>query len=190
MRADDYSLDQWRRLGELLTDRRTAIDNAYSVRAEFLRVTGLSKKMAERLETGKPGNYHSSSLAKIARAYQVTRDSIAAALAGGDLVPVRDFTAGPSSDALVRAGASASDLVVWAAAQMKVRGCTDPQFLDFAESSGLAAYAGLDAMRPETTLPPRKVLSRLAAALGISEAQVLIDSGMVSSNGPNGVQTG
>lgn len=90
LRTRDYSAEDRKRLGDALTARRVAVSPAWANRAEFIRATGISKKLAERLETGWPGSYRTSTLAVVAQAYQVTLESIGATLDGGSLVPAAE----------------------------------------------------------------------------------------------------
>lgn len=84
----DYSREARERLGDALTARRVEVSPAWANRAEFLRVTGLNKKLVERLELGQPANYRPSTQALVARAYQVTAASLRQVLDGtGGLVP-------------------------------------------------------------------------------------------------------
>ena len=96
LRTRDYSAEDRKRLGDALTARRVAVSPAWANRAEFIRATGISKKLAERLETGWPGSYRTSTLAVVARAYRVTLESIGATLDGGSLVPAAEPAPAPS----------------------------------------------------------------------------------------------
>lgn len=95
LRTRDYGEADRLRLAEALIARRVAISPAYANRAEFIRASGLNKKLVERLETGHPGNYRTSTLALVARAYEVTLDSVSAPLHGGQLAPA---AGSPGSD--------------------------------------------------------------------------------------------
>jgi transcriptional regulator with XRE-family HTH domain len=90
LRTRDYSAEDRKRLGDALTARRVAVSPAWANRAEFIRATGISKKLAERLETGQAGNFRTSTLAVIAQACRVTLESIAATLDGGSLIPAAE----------------------------------------------------------------------------------------------------
>jgi hypothetical protein len=90
---------RWRRLGELLQLRRG--DLGYRRRPAFTRDHGINIRLVTDIENAyRPNTFLNPTLADIARAYQVTYDSVLAVLAGkaDELVP-----AGP---ALAPAGPS------------------------------------------------------------------------------------
>lgn len=90
-KADD---GDWKRLGEQLILRRIQIDPKYRVRTVFARERGINYKLAADVETGYRADFATATLAEIARAYEVTYESIGEALRGGDLVPAEGAPAG------------------------------------------------------------------------------------------------
>lgn len=95
MRPDGYPPEAWERLGRLLEERRGELNPEWANRAQFLRDTGMNKKLVERLELAKPGQYRPATLAKVSVAYGWTGDSIRRILAGGQPQPRADAVPAP-----------------------------------------------------------------------------------------------
>ena len=94
MRADGYPQEAWERLGRLLEERRGELNPDWANRAQFLRATGMNKKLIERLELAKLDSYRPATLAKVSVAYGWTADSIRRILEGREPQP-RPETASP-----------------------------------------------------------------------------------------------
>lgn len=94
MRADGYPQEAWERLGRLLEERRGELNPDWANRAQFLRDTGMNKKLIERLELAKPGHYRPATLAAVSVAYGWTGDSIRRILSGGEAVARPESIAG------------------------------------------------------------------------------------------------
>lgn len=86
MRADGYPQEAWERLGRLLEERRGELNPDWANRAQFLRDTGMNKKLIERLELARLDSYRPATLAKVSVAYGWTADSIRRILSGGEPV--------------------------------------------------------------------------------------------------------
>lgn len=99
MRADGYPQEAWERLGRLLEERRGELNPDWANRAQFLRDTGMNKKLIERLELARLDSYRPATLAKVSVAYGWTADSIRRILSGGE--PVARSEAPSAEAALV-----------------------------------------------------------------------------------------
>lgn len=87
MAADTTDAHAWKRLGELLILRRTALDPRYRNRRAFADARGINYKLASDIEQAKRTDFSIATLAHIAASYDVTYESLKAALDGGDLEP-------------------------------------------------------------------------------------------------------
>jgi hypothetical protein len=97
MRADGHPQEAWERLGRLLEERRGELNPDWANRAQFLRDTGMNKKLIERLELAKLDSYRPATLAKVSVAYGWTADSIRRILSGGEPQPRPNVTGGEPS---------------------------------------------------------------------------------------------
>lgn len=86
--------DAWKRLGDLLIQRRIELSPRYRVRTVFAEETGLHWRMLYDIERGKRANFPDETLAAIEVAYRWQPGSIRAVLAGGEPSPVQP----PGSD--------------------------------------------------------------------------------------------
>lgn len=85
-----YPLGAWRRLGELLEQRRAQLGYGFRQRGQFLRDRGgppPSLKTLGRIERGERAFYPASTVALLERLYGFEPGSFEAVLRGGDPVP-------------------------------------------------------------------------------------------------------
>lgn len=159
LRDHHGDVEAWTRLGDLLRARRQVLDPRYGNRRLFVRERGepddisenktVNEKLVYDIEGGPRWGrkgFTAAKLAAVARAYDVTLDSVAAALDGGELEPaparaprqVRPAPPGgdgwlPPLDEGRLAGARPyadeiyRDLISWTARYVAARPGTDPQ---------------------------------------------------------------
>lgn len=87
-RPETYPIEAWRRLGELLTDRRVQIGPVYRNRLKFAEDTGLNERLVSDLERGRRTSYRETSLHAVEVAYRIRQGSIERALRGGQFEPL------------------------------------------------------------------------------------------------------
>lgn len=94
--TDTEHLDNWKRLAELLEQRRVAL--GYPKRQPFAKAHGLSHdRTLSDLENARRTNYDSATLAQVEQIYRWVSGSIAAVLQGGAPVVLPE-SVGPNSD--------------------------------------------------------------------------------------------
>lgn len=79
-------LSTWQRVGSLLQARRAELGEPNLT--AFARRTGVSRRLLDDLERGRRPNFKRSTIAAVEHTYRLEPGSIAAALSGGDLVPI------------------------------------------------------------------------------------------------------
>lgn len=77
---------QWKRLGAILIQRRTALNPQWHGRGAFAEATGLSYRLVYDVEEGRRDNFGGATLAAIEAAYQLGTGTIRQFLNGGELV--------------------------------------------------------------------------------------------------------
>lgn len=82
-----YPEEAWKRLGDLLTERRVQISPEYRNRLKFAAETGLNERLVSDLERGRRTSYRDTSLQAVEIAYQLQPGNITRALRGGGLEP-------------------------------------------------------------------------------------------------------
>jgi len=88
MTADTDETRTWKRLGELLTRRRVALDPRYHNRRLFCDERQINYRLVYDIELAKRADFAMATLAAVAQAYAVTFESIQQALDGGELEPI------------------------------------------------------------------------------------------------------
>jgi hypothetical protein len=75
----------WKRLGDLLTQRRVDLDARYTRRRTFCDETGVDYRVVSDLERARRTNFSTPMIAQLEAAYQLTRGNIGRILHGGDI---------------------------------------------------------------------------------------------------------
>ena len=78
----------WRRLGQLLEQRRVELDTRYQNRAAFASERGIDYRLSYDIESGARSNYRRPTLAAVEVSYAWAPGSIQGVLNGADPVPL------------------------------------------------------------------------------------------------------
>lgn len=89
--------DAWKRLGELLVQRRIELAPRYRKRTAFAGDTGIHWRLLYDIERARRKSFTPETLAAVEVAYRWQPGSVARVLAGGDPVPIPEPQAVPSS---------------------------------------------------------------------------------------------
>ena len=152
---DAESRTKWKRLGELLAERRARIDVRYANRRVFGEEVGVSAGILRDIEIGARTNYTRPTLAAVEKAYQWAPGSIEEVLAGGDPIeiqppqepeprqsPAPDGAAVPSRWFLAelrRSGIALPDITAILGALREIAGYHEQTLAELLVESGLAS---------------------------------------------------
>lgn len=85
MTASEGAALRWQRLGDMLIQRRTALDSRWHNRTAFCEATGLSYRLVYDIEEGRRTNFGGSTKAAIEAAYHLAPGAVDRYIQGGDL---------------------------------------------------------------------------------------------------------